>query len=185
MAIQLTIAIDTASLPTGGSDPTQPATFGHDQAFMITDSAHCAGGNGTATLQLQGPIVNGVQHSIVGETLQVWGTSLSNQFQDEVFIYDFQHWQNDNSPKNDTVLDTQGLNPQTFYQDAQVPTPGPTSHNPPMFTSELRAFPCTEIDITGHGTEFFKVRFMVYGPKDANGRPMKGYYEWDPSITTV
>ena len=179
MAIQLTIVVDTATLPAAtNSSFDNPQTFGHDQAFMITDTTHCVPGtNGTATLQLQGP--NGF--SIVGETLQIWGTSLSNQLLDEVFIYDFTHW------KDDNVLDINGMKPQTFIESAEVPDPTKPfpPHHPPTFMSEQRTFPCTEIDVKKPGTESFYVRFMVYGPMEVGGRQLKGYYQWDPSISTV
>ncbi|HYH45905.1 MAG TPA: AidA/PixA family protein, partial [Thermoanaerobaculia bacterium] len=99
MAIQLTIVVDTASLPSGaGSSAENPRTFGHDGAFMITDSTHCASNNGSADLQITG--------ASVGDNFQIWGSSLSNQFLDEVFIYDFKHLD------GDKVLDVNGLKPQ-------------------------------------------------------------------------
>src|SRR6185295_3241875 len=169
MAIQLTIVVDTDSLPSApGSSPSNPATFGHNGAYMMTDIPHCAGGNGTADLQLK--------DAAVGDTLQVWGSSLSNQLLDEVFIYDFKHWQGDD------VLDVNGMRPQTFNETALVPSPGGPTHNPPTFTSQPRAFSCTEIDVTQPGKEFFYVNFVVYGPTGAGGRTVKGYYQWDPSI---
>jgi hypothetical protein len=176
MAIELTIVVDTASLGSGqGSTWDKPAGCEHKWAFMITDTSHVAGNgtsNGTADLELK---------SSVGDQLRIWGASMSSQFQDEVFIYDFKFW------KGDRVLDVQGMRPQTFNQHAMVPQPGNPSHRPPEFSVQERAFNCNLIDITNAGKEWFYVTFMVFGPvKDAQGnREIKGYFQWDPSISAI
>jgi hypothetical protein len=135
---------------------------------MTTDLAHVVSGNGTADLQLRGSS---------GETLRIWGASLSNQLGDEVFIYDFQHW------KQDTVLDTDGMRSQTASEYAMVPHRGAENHNPPVVEKQKVNFNYSLLDVVNTGTEFFYVKFVVYGAADDSGnRPVKGYFRWDPSI---
>jgi hypothetical protein len=171
--IDLTIVIDTNALVSKQvSTWDSPAECGHGGAFMLTDGAHAAGGNGTADLQLR---------SGVGDQLRIWGASVSNQFQDEVFIYDFKY------RKGDRVLDTQGMKPQAHKHYAMVPQPGNPSHSPPKFEIQARRFNANVLEVISPGKEHFHVMFAVYGPvKDAKGaRPLKGYYRWDPSITAI
>lgn len=175
MAIDLMILVDTISLTQNGngtgSTNQNPAGCDHKWAFMTTDLAHVVSGNGTADVQLRGSS---------GESLRIWGASLSNQLGDEVFIYDFQHW------KQDTVLDTDGMRSQTASEYAMVPQRGAQKHSPPVVTKQRVGFNFSELDIAGTGSESFCVKFVVYGPADDNGdRPVKGYFRWDPSITTA
>jgi len=139
---------------------------------MITDRVHCQGPNAVADLRIKG--------AASGDSLQIWSSSLSSQFLDEVFLYDFAHL------SGAQVLDVNGLRPQIFQEVANVPVAGGPSHQPPTFKTETRSYPCTEIDVTnGGGTEAFLVRFVVYSQAQDGGRKVKGYYQWDPSITAV
>ena len=174
--IDLMIAIDTVSLasaPTSTSD--SPAGCDHAKAFMITDASHVVSGNGTADLAMQ---------AATGDTLRIWGTSLSHQVEDEVFIYDFTHW--DPQGKNSTpgVLDAAGLTYQSFPKIMMVPADGQDNHEPPKVTAQSKNVNYAEILVSKYGTEYFMVRFVVYGPLPETGpRPVRGYYQWDPSIT--
>jgi nematocidal protein AidA len=174
--IDLMIAIDTISLasaPTSTSD--SPAGCAHANAFMITDARHAISGNGTADLALQAD---------TGDTLRIWGTSLSHQVEDEVFIYDFTHWDPANKNSTPGVLDAIGLTYQSFPKLMMVPADGQDNHEPPKVTAQSTNVNFAEILVRKYGTEYFMVRFVVYGPLPEVGpRPVRGYYEWDPSIT--
>jgi hypothetical protein len=133
--------------------------------------------NGTADLHLTG--------ASSGDTIRVWASSVSNQFEDEVFLYDFKH--RGDVPNNGHVLNLKGLTPQSFVQFAKVPGTGEASHQPPTFTIEQITFPCTEIEVQNPGTESFYVDFMVFGPvvDSVGNRTFKGFYQWDPSIAAI
>lgn len=173
MAIELMILVDTVSLTQNGngtgSTNANPAGCDHANAFMITDRAHAVKGNGSADLELRAES---------GDTLRIWGASLSNQLEDEVFIYDFEHWY------GDPVLDTQGMRAQTASEYAMVPQRGDEDHNPPRVGAKKVDFNFSRLDINNPGREGFYVKFVVYGPvQDGQGtRPVKGYFRWDPSI---
>lgn len=174
--IDLMIAIDTASLKSAPSSTSDaPAGCDHAHAFMITDAGHAVSGNGTADLQMK---------AVTGDTIRIWGTSLSHQVEDEVFIYDFTHWDPDRVTSTRGVLDTAGLTYESFAKLMMVPADGQDNHEPPKVTAQSSNVNFAEILIRNYGTEYFMVRFVVYGPlPDSGPRPVRGYYEWDPSIT--
>lgn len=174
--IDLMIAIDTASLASAPSSTSDtPTGCAHANAFMIIDAGHALNGNGTADLNLKAD---------TGDTLRIWGTSLSHQVEDEVFVYDFTHWDPAGKTSTRGVLDPAGLAYRSFPKLMMVPADGQDNHEPPKVTSQSMNVNCAEIQISNYGTEYFMVRFVVYGPLPEVGpRPVRGYYQWDPSIT--
>jgi hypothetical protein len=141
---------------------------------MITDVAHAVSGNGTADLEMS---------ARSGDTIRVTSSSLSNQLDYAVFVYDFQHWEG-----KEGVLDTAGMKNRTITGLAVVPTPDQPDHQPPNVTFAEQPFFIEQIDVNERGTEKFMVCFVVYGepsPTDPNTRPVLGYYRWDPTITAT
>ncbi|WP_437592470.1 AidA/PixA family protein [Sorangium sp. So ce1000] len=175
--VDLTIVVDTISLSSEpSSTPDNPAGCDHRYAFMITDAKHAVGGNGTADLNLQ---------AATGDTLRIWASSISHQVEEEVFIYDFVHWDPEGQTSTVGVLSTDGMRYRSFPKIVNVPQDGQDDHEPPKVSAKSIDVNCAEIDVNNYGTEWFMVRFVVYGPlPDGEGaRPVKGYYQWDPSIT--
>lgn len=170
--IDLMILVDTQSLLQNGngrgSTNDNPAGCNHAWAAMMTSLANATSGNGTADLAMTAGS---------GDTIRINSASLSNQLDYAVFVYDFQHW------KGDTVLDTAGMKNRTITRLAAIPTPDQADHNPPTVTFQNGNFYIEQIDVNAPGTEFFYVKFVVYGPPNNGKRDVVGYFRWDPSIS--
>lgn len=162
MNADLLMLIDTDSLTRGengaGSTSDTPAECVSGCAFMFTDLAHAIEGNGTADLHLR---VNR------GEVLRVWASSLSNQLDDEVFIYDI--WGRDRL--------------ETVSAVVMVPQSKLVDHQPPSFDTKTVDF---HYHLLAHrpARSELQVKFVVYGAPDGEGsRPVKGYFRWRPRIS--
>jgi hypothetical protein len=71
-----------------------------------------------------------------------------------------------------------------------VPFPTLTSTGfnttPPTFTSVIDNDYFLQTNVTGHGTEQYKVMFYVTVQDPNTGKPVnKGYFSWDPTITVA
>lgn len=167
--IDILIAMDTdavrANYPNPSQDPNSPTGLAHNLGFMVCTGTKINSGQGTGDLSFT---------ALVGDTVRVFGTSGSDNFEDAVLVYSL--------PKfgGDQVLD------DFEYKNFNKSTVIPQSNSTPLpARTATQSFWFYQADVVNSGTENYEVRFALYG-RDSNGQPtLVGYYYWDPTITVA
>lgn len=169
--INLLIYIDTELLlakfpnPIPHPDPKNAVGIGHEFGHMYVTGAVNPQLQGTGDLKFS---------ANVGDTLAVYGTSSSNNFDDAVLIYDM-------SPFGGTKVLSDFTNYQ-YSRKAPVPQ-GLTSAMPANFVEQDFWF--YEARVTNPGTEQYKVCFGLYTRGRDGQLSLHGYFGWDPTITVA
>ncbi len=163
----LVITIDTDAIKAAYPNPSQnqkkPTRIAHNMAFMAAPEIKAESRQGTADFSLNAQI---------GDTVYVWATSGSDNFEDAVLLY--------------AVARSSGA--QVFssfnYQSFQKSTVAPNSATQPLPAQiVMETFWFYQTNVVEAGTEGYKIQFALY-TRDSNGAPtLYGYFVWSPSIT--
>lgn len=165
--IEIQVVIDTEQIlkkpGKASSDKNAPTPINYSNQYMIvTDGA--IKGQGSATLNFK---------ANVGDIVRLHGSSASNNFENEVLIYDM-------VPIEGSARVLEDLRSQTYTKSGVTPH----SHDSVLPEAIVdRKYWFLQGSIANRGTEKYWIRFALY-QRDQNGEPtLKGYYAWDPEIT--
>lgn len=173
--IRVLVAIDTAYIRslniTPSKDPLQPTGIGHDHQYLLcTGSRGIISGQGTGDLEFR---------ANVGDYVAFTGTSIQDNSDDAVIVYDIKHYSGDKvfNPFSANIITRKG---------AVEPNPDTPSRNglPPRHTPIN--FATFDSKVARSGREGFGIAFGLY-TLQSNGQDqdLYGYYWWDPYITVA
>lgn len=167
--IEVLVVIDTHRLITDNynnyvnisKDPDHPTAIGHNYAFMITNNDNLVSGQATADLHIK---------AISGDMINWYGTSESNNFDNQVIVYHISHTTKFLSevklevrkkenvfPKDNDIKDLEGIKIGSLMISATVRDSGKVNYD---------------------------VYFGIYKTvRDTGKREVYGYFKWDPTIT--
>lgn len=149
------------------TDPNAPIGIDHNSEFMVAPRDFVISGQGTADLSFK---------ASPGDTVSLWGTTLSDNSDDAIIIYGV-------GPNGNTgdVFNTFLYN-QTSRTGAAVPNPQ-SLNGIPAIPQPLN-FYSYDGKVKGQGQESFIIQFALYSlGDDRETQQLWGYYWWDPTIT--
>lgn len=167
--INILVIVDTDSvgnIPNPSQNMDQPTGINHEWAWMIAqDPRGVISGQGTADLNFR---------ANPGDDLRVRGTSIYQQSDSAIIVYDFRYWSGDhvfNDFHSDIVTRTGAVMPQ------------PHGNGLPAVQQQIN-FISLDTIISGKGTENFYVFFALYKLDDSGeNQNLYGYFFWDPTCT--
>jgi nematocidal protein AidA len=165
--INVQITIDTqavAAISNPSQNPTAPTGIGHDLGYMVATNTSVISGQGTGDLNFKAQL---------GDTVRFFATSGSNNFDDAVLAYGMPPFQ------GPTVL---GRFDSKAFKGRQAIYP---SDGPEVLPGTMapQTFFFYQTDVVGVGTEGYMVQFALYTRDDDGQLKVRGYYQWDPTIT--
>lgn len=165
--INILITIDTDAVLKGYPNPSQnssaPTGIAHNMGYMVATGTTINSGQGTGDLDF---------NALVGDTVRVFATSGSDNFEDAVLLYGLPMF------SGTQVLSV--FNYQNFTKSTVVPN-STTSVLPAKIVDETFWF--YQASVITKGTEGYMVQFALYTRDPTSGQPvLKGYYAWDPTI---
>ncbi|REC48927.1 inclusion body family protein [Chryseobacterium pennipullorum] len=169
--IDVLVVIDTdyvrAHYPNPSKDPNNPTGIDHNSQHMIVSNANAISGQGSADLNFSAK---------VGDTVSFRSTSIYQNSDDAVIIYNIKYWSGD-QVFNNFVYDA--------VERKQAVVPNYSSPNGlPANTADI-TFSSFDSKVKATGKENFYVQFALYilDPNNSNQQILLGYYYWDPTIT--
>jgi Inclusion body protein. len=169
--IDVLVVIDTdyvrTNYPKPSQDPNNPTGIDHNSQHMIVSNANAISGQGTADLNFKAK---------AGDTVSFRSTSIYQNSDDAVMIYNIKYWSGD-QVFNNFVYDA------VIRKNAVVPNYN-SPNGLPADTASI-TFSSFDSKVRNTGTENFYVQFALYtlDPNDSNKQILFGYYYWDPTIT--
>jgi len=178
-AIDIEIVVDTVTLLGKYSNPSQdsknPTGIAHNgYAYMIAQAAYVQNDASGKATQATGDLIIS---ALVNDTIRWRMLSLSGNADYSAVVYDIQWF----SGEHVTSEPTQDVISQPY-----VPLPilvKGQQTQPPTFSAVTANDYFLQVNVTGHGSEGYKVFFYVTTQDPVTGKPvLKGYYYWDPTI---
>lgn len=172
--IDVEVCIDTVTLltnyPNPSKDPNNPTGIDHTSySYMIAQPVYVTSGQATGNLTLK---------ALVGDVIQWRMISLSGNSDQAAVIYGVPQF------GGSTVTGAVIGNVAQPYEPIATLQPDGENYNPPRYESVSQFDYFLQANITGHGSEQYKVCFYVTTPDPNTGKPVvKGYFNWDPTIT--
>lgn len=170
--INVMIVIDTDYVKRYYSNPSQdlnnPTAIDHNSQFMICGSSHgIISGQGTADLNFK---------ANVGDHVVFRSTSIYGNSDDAIIVYGIKSW--GGNVFNNFVTD------EVTITNAVSPNPDSRSNNGLPVKTGVGNFVSYKTNVRCSGIEHFWVDFALYTlENDGNTQKLKGYYQWDPTIT--
>ncbi|AMR31310.1 DNA-directed RNA polymerase subunit beta [Mucilaginibacter sp. PAMC 26640] len=170
-AIDILIVIDTEyvkkTYPHPSQDPNNPTGIDHTSQFMIcSDPRGGISGQGTADLNFR---------ANPGDTVWFRGTSIYQNSDDAVIVYNIKYW------SGDKVFNQ--FTPVLVKRNRAVMPDVNTSNGLPAVQAALN-FTSLNTTVSQSGTENFYVYIALYTlGSDGQTQNLFGYYFWDPSCT--
>lgn len=174
--IDIEIVIDTVSLlnafPNPSQDYNNPTGIDHTSySYMIAQTVYVNSGQATGNLSVK---------ALVNDIIRWRSLSLSGNTGQSAVIYSMPQFAGTTVTSPVIAIESQPYVP--------FPTLTSTGFNttPPTFTSVIDNDYFLQTNVTGHGTEQYKVMFYVTVQDPNTGKPVnKGYFSWDPTITVA
>lgn len=172
--IDVEVVIDTQTLLQSSykpsNDPNNPTGLPHvGFAYMIAQPTFVSSGQASGNLSL---------NALVGDVIQWRMLSLSGNSGQAAVLYGVPQFAG--SIVTGAVT---GQIEQPYEPLATLQADG-NNYNPPQYSTITANDYFLQADITGHGTEQYKVCFYITTPNAQTGQPtLAGYYYWDPTIT--
>ncbi len=170
--VNIFVIIDTEYIkkayPNGSKDWNTPTGIAHDHQFMLcTGARSIIRGQGTGDLEFT---------AYPGDRVMFTGSSIYDNSDDAVIVYDIKHFQGDkvfNQFTTDTVI----------RNGAVQPNPDSPNRNglPPL--QKATTFATFGSTVRQSGREGFGVSFGLYTLVGGQKQELFGYYWWDPFIT--
>ncbi|MEA5552720.1 inclusion body family protein [Anabaena cylindrica UHCC 0172] len=166
--INVLITINTNAVkkfyPQPSKDQNRPTEIGDDYGYMVATGTVINSGQGTGDLNIT---------AFVGDTLRVFATSGSYNFEDAVLVYGF--------PKFSGNEVFSLFNYQNFTKSTVVPQ-SLNSMLPGRIVVEEFWF--YQASVISRGTENYRVQFALYTRNADSGYPdIFGYFEWEATMT--
>lgn len=178
-SIDIEIVVDTVTLlskyPSPSTNPASPTGIEHNgYAYMIAQAAFVQKDSKGNSTQATGDLI---VSAAVNDTIRWRSLSLSGNTDYSAVVYDIQWYTGDHVTTEPTL---------NVISQPYVPLPilvKGQQTNPPTFNSVIANDYYLQVNVTGHGTEGYKVYFYVTTQDPVTGKPvLKGYYYWDPTI---
>ncbi|GEJ48058.1 MULTISPECIES: inclusion body family protein [unclassified Chryseobacterium] len=169
--IDVLIVIDTdyvrSHYKSPSTDPNNPVGIDHNSQHMIVSNANAISGQGTADLNFS---------ARAGDIVSFRGTSIYQNSDDAVIIYNIKYWSGD-QVFNNFVYNS--------VERRKAAVPNVNSQNGLPATTADITFASIDARVRATGKENFYVQFGLYilDPNDSNKQILYGYFYWDPTIT--
>lgn len=179
VTIDILVVIDTDAIINSsldpGQNPDEPTPIDHNNQFMFCNDPRKfpdnTGPKGQGTGDLNFP-------AAPNDIVCFRGTSVYNNSDDAVLIYDIVKY------GGDDVMNNQFVPVSVTRTGAAVPQTGPGTGNGLPAQLQKLTFYGMQTTVSAAGKENFKIRFAIYRLDDSGEKQqLYGYYEWDPSIT--
>jgi hypothetical protein len=168
--INVLITIDTNSIkaayPKPSQDSSKPTGIAHKYGFMVATGTTVNSGQGTGDLSFQ---------ALVGDQVEVFGVSGSDNFDDAVLVYGM--------PKYGGTQVFGTFENYMYSKSTVEPSSNSGSVLPPQTVTTNFWF--YQAPIVASGTENYKVQFGLWSRNSAGAPELFGYFSWDPTITVA